>query len=193
MHTFKARNAWVRKVIRKIADLITPVEHVESKWERKNKLLRLTGMRIGNNVAIDHGFHCLAGQEEYVQIDDNAAIGVGVRIWNFNEIRIGKFCMFAADVTLVNGGHDKNTFEPYSGPLVIGNGCWIGNGARIIGPLTIGNNAVVGAGAVVIKDVPEGCIVAGVPARIIGKRSLPEKAWHLGGVYFSTVTFMRVD
>jgi acetyltransferase-like isoleucine patch superfamily enzyme len=37
----------------------------------------------------------------------------------------------------------------------------------IIGDINIGNNVVVGAGAVVVKDVPDNCIVAGNPARII--------------------------
>lgn len=151
----------------------------------------MTGIDIGKNVAIGQGFSCLAGQEEFIRIDDYAAIGTGARVWNFNEISIGKFCMFAADVTLVNGGHDKNSLEPYSGSLVIGNGCWIGNGARIVGPLVIGDNAIVGAGSLVIRDVPPGSIVAGVPAKVIGKRELQEKVWHLGGEYFSPFTFVR--
>lgn len=97
--------------------------------------------------------------------------------------------MFAADVTLTNGGHHPDTFIPFSGPLKVGNGCWIGNGARIVGSLTIGDNAIVGAGAVVIRDVPAGSIVAGVPARKIGERALPEKVWHLGNTFFDPITF----
>lgn len=40
-------------------------------------------------------------------------------------------------------------------------------GARIIGPVRIGNNVIIGANAVVVKDLPNNCIVAGVPAKII--------------------------
>ncbi len=144
-------------------------------------------------VAIDSQFYCLTGQEDNIHIGAYAVIGVGARFWSFNEIRIGKFCMFAADVTLTNGGHDRNTFEPFSGPLVIGNGCWIGNGARIIGPLTIGENAIIGAGAVVVSDVPQNSIVVGVPARVIGYRNLPEKVWHLGNTWFSPHTFEVIE
>ncbi|MDM1276172.1 serine O-acetyltransferase [Acinetobacter indicus] len=49
----------------------------------------------------------------------------------------------------------------------IGNNVYISAGARILGGITIGNNVIIGANAVVIKDVPDNCVVAGVPARII--------------------------
>ena len=193
MHTFSAKHALLAKIYKAIGELRTPLSHDYPKWEKKNYWLRKAGLNISRlGVAIDNQFRCLTGQEENIFIDDYTAIGVGARFWNFNEVKIGKFCMFAADVTLTNGGHDKNTFEPFSGPLLIGNGCWIGNGARIIGPLTIGDNAIVGAGAVVVADVPPGNIVAGVPARVIGQRQLPEKVWHLGDVYFCPRTFKRV-
>lgn len=188
------KNATGKKLIKKIADWLTPSYHDPNKWERKNNWLRKAGIKISRKgVAIDCGFYCLTGLEKNISIDDYAVIGVGLRIWNFNEVRIGKFCMFAADVSLSNGGHDKNSFEPFSGPLVIGSGCWIGNGARIVGPLTIGDNAIVGAGAVVVQDVPAGSIVAGVPAKVIGMRELPEKVWHLGGSYFCPKTFTLVE
>ncbi len=59
-----------------------------------------------------------------------------------------------------------------------GNGCApkIGNnvvlfpGAKIIGNITIGDNCVVGAGAVVTKDIPSGCVAAGVPAKVLSQK-----------------------
>lgn len=194
MHTFASKKGWLRKIFKYIANIRTPIAHSYPNWETKNYWLRLAGLNISNNgVAIDHGFQCLTGQEENIFIDDYAAIGIGVKFWNFNEMRIGKFCMFAANVTLANGGHDTNTLEPFSGPLIIGNGCWIGNGARIIGSLTIGDNAIIAAGAVVVHDVPPGSIVAGVPAKVIGVRSLPSKVWHLGNTYFCPHTFRIIE
>jgi serine O-acetyltransferase len=47
---------------------------------------------------------------------------------------------------------------------VIGNNVDIGTGAKILGPISIGNNVVIGANAVVIRDVPDNCVAAGVPA-----------------------------
>ena len=50
---------------------------------------------------------------------------------------------------------------------IIGDNVQISAGARILGPIRIGNNVIIGANAVVVKDVPDNCIVAGIPAKII--------------------------
>lgn len=54
--------------------------------------------------------------------------------------------------------------------MIIGNDVWIGYRATILSGVKIGDGAVVGAMAVVTKDVEPYCIVAGNPARTIGKR-----------------------
>lgn len=54
---------------------------------------------------------------------------------------------------------------------VLGNRIFVGAGAKIVGPVTIGDGARVGANAVVVKDVPAGATVGGVPARIIREAS----------------------
>ncbi len=51
--------------------------------------------------------------------------------------------------------------------IEVGDNCYFGTGCTILGPVIIGNNVMVGAGAVVTKDIPDNCIVAGVPAKVI--------------------------
>jgi acetyltransferase-like isoleucine patch superfamily enzyme len=188
------KNPLARRLFKFIANLLTSSSTDIKKWEIKNIFLRLSGLDISKKgVAIDVGFQCLSGLEENIHIDDHAAIGSNCNFWNFNEIKIGKFSMIAANCTFTNGGHDKDSLVPFSGPLVIGSGCWIGNGARIIGPLTIGENAIIGAGALVIRDVSPGTIVAGVPAKVISERKLPSKVWHFGNTYFCPQTFKKIE
>ena len=52
---------------------------------------------------------------------------------------------------------------------IIGNNVRISCGAKVLGGVTIGNNVIIGANAVVIHDMPDNCVVAGVPAKIIKK------------------------
>lgn len=73
---------------------------------------------------------------------------------------IGRNCMIGQCVTI--GGKSGWYEVP-----IIGDNVHVNAGARIIGPVRIGNNVEIGANAVVVKDVPDNCIVAGVPAKII--------------------------
>lgn len=95
--------------------------------------------KIGNNTTFAYG-------------------GIGVVI--HKESVIGDNCMLGQGITIggrVDGG----------GVPKIGNNVYIGAGARILGGITIGDFVVIGVNAVVIKDVPDNCVIAGVPARII--------------------------
>ena len=54
--------------------------------------------------------------------------------------------------------------------IEIGDNCYISTGATILAPITIGNNVTVAAGAVVTKDVPDNCVVGGIPARLLKRK-----------------------
>ena len=60
------------------------------------------------------------------------------------------------------------------GAATIGNGVYIGPGAKIVGKVTIGDNVAIGANAVVTKDIPANSVVAGVPAKIISYKGAAE-------------------
>ena len=55
------------------------------------------------------------------------------------------------------------------GRIVVGDNVKFGCGVTVLAPCKIGSNVFIGAGAVVNKDIPDNCIVAGVPAKIIRK------------------------
>ncbi|MBV9336849.1 MAG: serine acetyltransferase [Solirubrobacterales bacterium] len=73
--------------------------------------------------------------------------------------KIGMDCQVSQQVTI---GYDDR-----GAPPILGNRVRIGANAVVLGPITIGDDAVVGAGAVVIRDVPAGAVVGGVPARVL--------------------------
>jgi len=79
---------------------------------------------------------------------------------------IGDDCIIRQGVTLGNRYLDK----PLEAPK-LGVGVNVGAGAKIFGSVTIGDGANVGANAVVLKDVPAGATVVGIPAKIIKKSS----------------------
>lgn len=76
--------------------------------------------------------------------------------------RIGDEVIIRQNTTFGIARHD----EPQSRPA-IGNRVDVGVGAVLVGAITIGDDAVIGANAVVVKDVPAGAVVGGVPARVI--------------------------
>jgi len=96
------------------------------------------------------------------RIEKGFAIHHGQGIVVNNRVIIGEHCLIRQGVTLGN----RSEGDPYGCP-VIGNRVSIGANALVLGRLTVGDGAVIGAGAVVTRDVPEGDIVVGNPAKSI--------------------------
>jgi acetyltransferase-like isoleucine patch superfamily enzyme len=108
--------------------------------------------RIGKNVKVSsHTFIC-----EGVTIEDDVFIGHNVSFINDKYPR-------ATNV----GGQPQSEADWQVVPTRVKRGASVGSGATILCGVTIGENAVVGAGSVVTHDVPDGVIVAGIPARIL--------------------------
>jgi serine acetyltransferase len=82
-----------------------------------------------------------------------------------NAEYIGSNFSFRHLTTLGNKGNNSN--RP-----IIGNNVTLGAAVTIIGKITVGNNVTVGAGAVVTKSIPDNCVVAGNPARIVYQNNI---------------------
>ena len=95
--------------------------------------------------------------------------GLGVVI--HGEARIGRKCLIAQHVTI--GGRSGSTGAP-----VIGDGVMIAAGAKVLGPIRVGSGAIVGANAVVLKDVGQGEVVGGIPARPLRASSDAREAFR---------------
>jgi serine acetyltransferase len=103
----------------------------------------------------------------HVTIDRRAQIGPGFYIMHgfgvfLGPVTIGANCVLHQNVTIgqrVAGGEQ--------GVPRLGHNVWIGPGSTISGDITIGNDVTISAGTVLSKSVPDGCLVAGNPGRVI--------------------------
>lgn len=104
-----------------------------------------------------------------MHIGENTFIN-GARIAAKKEIRIGKNCMIAPGVVMMDSDyHEPGNISRERGgtPIIIQNNVWIATNSIILKGITIGEGAVIAAGAVVTKDVAPYTLVGGNPARLI--------------------------
>jgi acetyltransferase-like isoleucine patch superfamily enzyme len=129
-----------------------------------------------NSTLINRGSFATA-RGVSITIDENATLEVGKRVWINScsklicckHIRIGDDSLISWDVEIRDSDIHHLLSEGFvsSKAIEIGNNVWIGSRATILKGVKIGSGSIVATGAVVTKDVPENCLVAGVPGRVI--------------------------
>ena len=116
-------------------------------------------------------FHLQNRSSELFAVDINpaATIGCGIMLDHATGFVVGETAVIGDDCSILQGvtlggtGKDGQNRHPKVGERVL-----IGAGAKILGNIRIGDGAKVAAGSVVLKPVPPGCVVAGIPARPVG-------------------------
>lgn len=127
----------------------------------RKKLLGLIPLAL--SVALRHRIVT----RRHVYISRNSEIGPGLLIMHGYGImvgpsKIGSNCVLHQNVTIGDQVAAGSNRVPR-----IGNNVWIGPGATITGDITLGDNVTVSAGTVMSKSVPDGCLVAGNPGRVV--------------------------
>jgi len=142
-----------------------------SRTIRRVYLKRYLGT-LGAGGGVQMGCRFLNGRKVY--LGDRSVLNFGCLLdGRIYPIRIGQDVSIGPEATILTLGHDPNSpdFSDQGGEVIIGDRVWIAYRAIVLPGITIGEGAVVGAGSVVTKDVEAYTIVAGNPARVIGKRS----------------------
>lgn len=122
------------------------------------KILRLGGVRIGNDCFIGAG----------VEFDGLFP----------DLITIGDRCVITSGVHILSHFYNTEDRKFYAGKIIIGNDVFIGLNSLIINSVNIGNSATIGAGSVITKDIPDNELWAGNPARMIKKQNENETRLH---------------
>ena len=117
-------------------------------------------------------FHCDHGHN--ISIGDGTFINYNSTMLDTTMIKIGSHCQIGPNCQLYTPIHPIDYMErrmpiESSKPINIGNDCWLGGGVIVLPGITIGDRSIIGAGSVVTKDIPEDCIAAGNPCRVIKK------------------------
>lgn len=99
-------------------------------------------------------------------------LSMGCHIDGRNGIQFGKNVWIGPRVSIISMNHDTSDFCSYieSGPVIIGDNCWLATNSVILPEVELGPHTIVAAGAVVTKSFKEGNqVLAGVPAQIVKK------------------------
>ena len=113
---------------------------ISQRAARKTGIEIHPGAVIGRRCFIDHGMGVIIG--ETAEVGDDVTIYQGVTL----------------------GGTGKDTGKRHP---TIGNRVVIASGAKVLGPFTVGDDVKIGSGSVVLKEVPSGCTVVGIPGTIV--------------------------
>lgn len=144
---------------------------IDAKGERNRGITIGDGVFIGRNTILS----CKDGD---ITLADGANLGFNCEVFSASSVRIGRSVLMAAYTYIIGGDHD---FSDASTPVLsqarrsagvtIGDGAWLGAGAKILDGVAVGDHAVIGAGAVVRDSVPASAIAVGIPARVVGNRA----------------------
>ena len=154
----------------KLIDRLNSLDN-SRKEERRAVLKELFG-HVGENANIKSGFHCDYGCNIY--IGNNVFSNYDCVFLDVGRIEIGDDTKIGPQVGIYTAVHpldpvERKKYLEKAMPVKIGKNCWIGGNAVINPGVTLGDNVVVGSGAVVTKSFGDNVILAGVPAKIIGR------------------------
>ncbi|HXW38515.1 MAG TPA: acyltransferase [Acidimicrobiales bacterium] len=128
--------------------------------------------RFGAGCVLDRGFDLEC--RGTIEVGDRTVFGHHCTVAAEQSITIGRDCLLAEMVSVRDHDHafddpDRAVLDQgrSTGPVSIGDNVWLGAKVTVTKGTTIGSDVVVGAHAVVTTDLPDRCVAAGIPARVV--------------------------
>ncbi len=137
-------------------------------------IAKVTAELLGSSEGafINPPFYCDYGN--HIKVGKNFFANYNCTIIDVAEVRIGDNCLMAPNVAIYTAGHPvypstRNSAYEYGKAVTIGDNVWLGGNTVVCPGVHIGSNSVIGAGSVVTRDIPDWCIAAGNPCRVLRK------------------------
>lgn len=146
-------------------------------------------MRIFNNVQISKDtLFLLVSKTAKIEIGDNCRLAHHLQISCAQKVFIKNNVNIAPLVFISDHNHEYHEISipimnqgiliKDNDSVIIDEGTWIGTKTTIIGNVHIGKHCVIGANSVVTKDIPDYCVAAGIPAKIIKRYNFETNCWE---------------
>ncbi|CBK75192.1 hypothetical protein CIY_25830 [Butyrivibrio fibrisolvens 16/4] len=128
-----------------------------------------------------------------ISIGERSEIGMFSRIGCIGSVEIGNHVLTGPHVFIADYNHEYRDIskpimyqgnttrirdEKISNKVVIGDDTWLGTNVVVVGTVTIGKHCVIGANSVVTQDIPDYCVAAGIPCKIIKKYNFGTGIWE---------------
>ena len=148
---------------------------------------------IGDDFFIGKGFLLSTwptngkyGEYGKLQIGNHVVAQERVRISVAKSIVIGNYVLFGSDILVIDNNHGMDASseinymdqEISSEPVIIGDGCWIGDKSSILPGSVIGEKCIIGANSVVTGKIPAYTIAVGAPAKPIKRWNCKLEKWE---------------
>jgi galactoside O-acetyltransferase len=124
----------------------------------------------GSVCIVEPPFWCDYGYN--IEFGENFYSNHNLVVLDAAPVSFGDNVFVAPNCCFTTAGHpldveQRNRGLEYARPITVGNNVWIGAGVTVLPGVTIGDNVTIGAGSVVNRDIPSGCVAAGVPCKVI--------------------------